>query len=236
VAFSAFLDACVLVPSRGRDVLLEVAVSGVYRPLWSPAVLDELTRTVRRLRERRDAVEDATDAYVGRLMRQMTQSFPNAMVEVWERIEGSIELPDPNDCHVVAEALIGRADVIVTDNTKDFPAERLPSPLFTQTLDEFLLDSLDLYPAAVISAVVNVAERTGRTGATAHADGRRPLSSRRNCTRFRYCRGPAAPLKSATRRPLRPPPRRGTARACNHGTRRLGRRSRDWRVKAGCAM
>jgi hypothetical protein len=64
----------------------------------------------------------------------------------------------------VAAALIGRADVIVTYNTKDFPANRLPSPLFTRTLDEFLLDSLDLYPAAVISAVATVAERTGRTG------------------------------------------------------------------------
>lgn len=164
MAFSAFLDTCVLVPSRGRDVLLEVAVGGVYRPLWSSEVLDELTRTVRRLRERRDVTEDATDAYVGRLVQQMTQSFPDAMVEGWERVEGSVELPDPNDRHIVAAALIGRADVIVTDNTKDFPASQLPSPPFTQTFGEFLLDSLDLHQAAVISAVVNVAERTGRTG------------------------------------------------------------------------
>jgi len=116
------------------------------------------------LRERKDAADDATEAYVGRLVQQMTQSFPDALVEGWELVEGSIELPDPDDRHVVAAALIGRADVIVTDNTKDFPADRLPAPLFTQTLDEFLLDSLDLHPAAVISAVVKVSERTGRTG------------------------------------------------------------------------
>jgi len=64
----------------------------------------------------------------------------------------------------VAAALIGRADVIVTDNTKDFPPDQLPSPLFAQTLDEFLIDSLDLHRAAVISAVVRVANRTGRCG------------------------------------------------------------------------
>ena len=60
--------------------------------------------------------------------------------------------------------MIGCADVIVTDNTKDFPPDQLPSPLLTQTLDEFLLDSLDLHRAAVISAVVRVANRTGRCG------------------------------------------------------------------------
>lgn len=164
MAFSAFLDTCVLVPSRGRDVLLEVAVSEVYRPLWSSEVLDELARTLRTLGERRGAAPDQTDAYVGRLARHMTLSFPDALVEGWGLVEGSIDLPDPTDRHVVAAALIGRADVIVTDNTSDFPAEQLPSPLFTQTLDEFLLDSLDLHTVAVISAVVNVAERTGRNG------------------------------------------------------------------------
>jgi predicted nucleic acid-binding protein len=164
VAFSALLDTCVLVPSRGRDVLLEVAVGGVYRPLWSSGVLDELARTLRTLGERRGAAPDETDAYVGRLVRQMALSFPDALVEGWEGVEGSIKLPDPDDRHVVAAALIGRADVIVTDNTKDFPAEQLPSSLFIQTLDEFLLDSLDLHPAAVISAVVRVADRTGRNG------------------------------------------------------------------------
>lgn len=166
MAFSAFLDTCVLVPSRGRDVLLKVAVGGVYRPLWSSVVLDELARTLRTLGERRGAAPDETDAYVGRLVRQMTQSFPDALVEGWEQIECSIELPDLNDRHIVSAALIGRADVIVTDNTRDFPREQLPSPLFTQTLDEFLLDSdsLDLHPAAVISAVVRVAERMGRNG------------------------------------------------------------------------
>lgn len=104
MALSAFLDTCVLVPSRGRDVLLEVAASGVYRPLWSSGVLDELARTLRTIGKRRDAAPDETDAYVGRLVRQMTQSFPDALVEGWERVESSIELPDRNDRHVVAAA------------------------------------------------------------------------------------------------------------------------------------
>jgi hypothetical protein len=42
---TALLDTCVLVPSTQRDVLLECAAAGIYRPVWSQAVLDELAYT-----------------------------------------------------------------------------------------------------------------------------------------------------------------------------------------------
>jgi hypothetical protein len=43
------LDTCVLVPSRARDVPLEIASTGAYRPLWSTEIPDELDRTLRLL-------------------------------------------------------------------------------------------------------------------------------------------------------------------------------------------
>jgi hypothetical protein len=54
--------------------------------------------------------------------------------------------------------------VIVTGNVADFPPGALPAPLIRRSLDKFLLDSLDLYPGPVISAVHAVARRTGRFG------------------------------------------------------------------------
>jgi predicted nucleic acid-binding protein len=163
--FSALLDTCVLVPSRARDVLLEVASRGAYRPLWSTEILAELDRTLRLLRGKRGASAEETDAYLTRLFRQMETTFPDALVTGWEPLVATIQLPDPDDRHVVAAAWAGRADVIVTDNLADFPPEALPAPLSRQSLDDFLLDTLDLQPGQIVSAVRAVARRTGRSAA-----------------------------------------------------------------------
>jgi hypothetical protein len=84
--FSALLDTCVLVPSRARDVLLEVASAGAYRPLWSSAILAELDRTLRMLLGKREVSQEETDAYLTRLFRQMETAFPDALVPDWESL------------------------------------------------------------------------------------------------------------------------------------------------------
>jgi len=162
--FSALLDTCVLVPSRARDVLLEVASTGAYRPLWSSQILAELDRTLRLLLGKRGVSQEEIDAYLTRLFRQMETAFPDALVTDWESLAETVQLPDPDDRHVVAAARAGRADVIVTDNLADSPPAALPAPLARQSLDDFLLDTLDLHPGQVISAVRAVAGRTGRSG------------------------------------------------------------------------
>lgn len=162
--FSALLDTCVLVPSRARDVLLEIASTGAFRPLWSSEVLAELDRTLRRLLGKRGVSPEETEACLTRLFRQMETAFPDARVTEWESLVETIQLPDPDDRHVVAAARAGRADVIVTDNLDHFPPAALPAPLMRQSLDDFLLDSLDLHPELVVSAVHSVAGRTGRSG------------------------------------------------------------------------
>jgi PIN domain-containing protein len=102
--FSALLDTCVLVPSRARDVLLEVASAGAYRPLWSSEILAELDRTLRRLLAKRGALPEQADAYLDRLFQQMQTAFPDALVTDWESLTQAMHLPDPDDRHVVAAA------------------------------------------------------------------------------------------------------------------------------------
>lgn len=161
---SALLDTCVLVPSRARDVLLEIASTGAYRPLWSSEILAELDRTLRLLLGKRGVASEEADAYLTRLLGQMNTTFPDALVPEWNPLVKAIQLPDPNDRHVVAAALAGRAEVIVTDNLSDFPPGSLPAPLTRQSLDDFLLDVLGLYPGQVLTALCSVASRTGRYG------------------------------------------------------------------------
>jgi hypothetical protein len=143
---TALLDTCVLVPSRARDVLLEIASTGAYRPLWSSEILAELDRTLRLLLTKQGASPEEIDAYLTRLFRQMRITFPDALVTGWEELVPTIRLPDPGDRHVVAAAWAGRADVIVTDNLADFPSAALPASIVRQPLDDFLLDIFDFHP------------------------------------------------------------------------------------------
>ena len=115
----AFLDASVLYPAPLRDLLLELAVSDFYRAKWSEAVHDEWTRALRRRRP------DIPATRLNRTRRLMDAHVRDALVSGYEELIPAIQLPDPDDRHVVAAATCGEADVIVTANLKDFPASVL---------------------------------------------------------------------------------------------------------------
>lgn len=88
----------------------------------------------------------------------MNEAFDDALVTGWETLPPSITLPDPDDAHVVAAALVGGADVIVTENTKDFPEDVLgPLGLAAIRLDEFLIDQFDLSPTGACRVVIEQA-------------------------------------------------------------------------------
>ncbi|WP_425540542.1 PIN domain-containing protein [Rhodococcus opacus] len=89
-----------------RDFLMSMAVEGLYRPLWSGVILDELEFHEAAKLERRHSAATA-QAAGARLVGTMREHFDDALVTGWEPLEGTFSLPDPDDEHVVAAAVVG---------------------------------------------------------------------------------------------------------------------------------
>jgi hypothetical protein len=146
--FTAVLDACVLYPVSVADALMSLAVAGLYAAKWTTAIEDEWVRNL----------ESARPELQGRLhLRRdgMRAALPDWQVSVlaWQAIAPSLRLPDPDDVHVLAAAIAGHADCIVTSNLKDFPAETLqPYGIEAIHPDDFLVAQLDLDEFTALAA------------------------------------------------------------------------------------
>jgi hypothetical protein len=134
----AVYDACVLYSAFLRDLLVRLAILGRERELlrakWTGRIHREWMRAV--LRQRPSA------RYRGlqRTRRLMDANVRGCRVRGYRRWEQRLTLPDPNDRHVLAAALACVADVIVTFNTADFPADALsPFGVAAVAPDPFVL-------------------------------------------------------------------------------------------------
>lgn len=146
-SFTAFYDADVLYGSQLRNLMMHLALTGLFRARWSAGVHEEwMTRL---LRNRPDLTREKLE----RTRTLMDKHAEGALVTGYEDLIESLRLPDPNDRHVLAAAIRGRADVIVTRNVRDFPADVLRTfGIEAQHPDEFVVHLLDLAPGLVIDA------------------------------------------------------------------------------------
>lgn len=146
--FTAVYDACVLYPAPLRDLLMWLGLSGLFRARWSTLIHDEWTRNVLINRT------DLTMAQLARTVQLMNNAIPDALVTGHEILCSDLDLPDPDDRHVLAAAVRCKAEVIVTFNLKDFPPATLEAfDIEPQHPDEFIIDLWDLDQAAVLAAV-----------------------------------------------------------------------------------
>lgn len=148
MAFRAVLDACVLYPASVRDALLRLAEIELYDVLWSERILDEVERNL---------IEKAgaTPKGAGRLRATIAGTFEAACVpeEAIARLEPAMR-NDPKDRHVLAAAVAGGADAIVTDNLRDFPEDSCSIyGVEAISADAFLCQLYDLDPGRVIDAI-----------------------------------------------------------------------------------
>ncbi|MCC0056662.1 MAG: PIN domain-containing protein [Rhodobiaceae bacterium] len=145
--FTAFFDANVFYGARLRSLVLYVALTKIYRARWSNLVHDEWIRNL--LADRTDLSEEDLQS----TRDAMDAAIPDCLVEGFESLIECIELPDPDDRHVVAAAIMTRANVIVSFNLKDFPEEALaPYRLHARHPDEFLIEAYDIAPAIFVEA------------------------------------------------------------------------------------
>jgi hypothetical protein len=86
-------------------------------------------------------------------IKKVNDAFPDAQVHNYKGLINQLELPDVNDRHVLAAAIKVNANVIVTNNIKDFPEEYLQSfGLNAKSADDFLTDIIDLNQEQAIAA------------------------------------------------------------------------------------
>ena len=146
----ALLDACVLYPTVLREILIGVARAGLYTPLWSERILEEWARATVKLGPGAELVARGEIA-------ALRAEFPKAAVPPREGLEARLWLPDPADVHVLAAAIAGNADFILTFNAADFPRQTLGEQgLRREDPDAFLMALWQDQPAAVAGVVAAV--------------------------------------------------------------------------------
>jgi predicted nucleic acid-binding protein len=147
-------DACVLYPNHLRDVLMQLAVTGLFRARWTEQIHDEWMRNL--LRNRSDINPDKLQ----RLRWAMDRAVPDCLVTGFEVIVPDLSLPDADDRHVLAAAIVAKASVIVTVNLKDFPVDVLSSyGIKAQHPDGFIAELIDREPRRVRVAIQAVQGR-----------------------------------------------------------------------------
>jgi hypothetical protein len=149
-------DANVLYPSTLRDVLIRAGLAHLVQPKWTDRILDEVFRNLRANRP------DLDPARLDRTRRLMSDATRDVTVTGYEHLIDQLDLPDPNDRHVLAAAIHAEAQVIVTRNLRDFPTGRLSAwGVEAQHPDDFLTGLHQDRPDALVGIVAAIAAAWG---------------------------------------------------------------------------
>jgi predicted nucleic acid-binding protein len=162
--YTALLDACVLYPVAMTDALLTLATAGFFAAKWTRRIEDEWIK----------ALEARRPDLAGRLdvrRDSMRAAIPDWEVAqaAWAPLAKGMALPDPDDTHVLAAAVAGHADCIVTLNLKDFPADVLLNyGIEAVDPDTFIVNQWDLDPVTAITAFKRMRARRKKPQTSAH--------------------------------------------------------------------
>jgi hypothetical protein len=144
--YAAILDACVLYPAQLRDLLISMATTDLFRVRWTDRIHDEWIRSL--------VANGASPEKLARTSRLMNDAVPDCLVRGYEHLIDGLELPDPSDRHVLAAAIVGGVDAIVTTNLKHFPPDALERySIEALHPDDFVMYQFDLNPPRYCEAI-----------------------------------------------------------------------------------
>jgi len=115
---AAVLDACVLYSAPMRDFFMRLAVE-LFQPKWTQDIHDEWIRNVLLNRP------DLTRVQLERTRELMDRHGGDCLVRGYKHLIPSLTLPDKDDRHVLASAIVSKASSIITFNLSDFPDSAL---------------------------------------------------------------------------------------------------------------
>jgi predicted nucleic acid-binding protein len=151
--YTAILDANVLYPNLLRDLLISLGIAGLYSARWTEQINDEW---VRNLKVNRPDLDNKVDL----IRATINKSVPDCLIEKYEAYIPTLTLPDDEDRHVLAAAIAGHADAIVTVNLKDFPKEVLAAHnIEALHPDDFIMNQLELLPREALLTIKQVRMR-----------------------------------------------------------------------------
>lgn len=137
--FVVVLDASVLFPFRVRDALITFAQEGLFRARFTEEVLDERTRNL-------IALKPHLEESIRQQEEVIRREFDECFVTGHQPLIAGLSLPDKDDRHVLAAAIRCSAQVIVTENHKDFPPDVLDANVLeTLGADARLANTFDLF-------------------------------------------------------------------------------------------
>ncbi len=146
--FATLYDACVLYPAPLRDLLMNLAITDMYRAKWTNEIHEEWISSVLSNRS------DLNREFLERTRDRMNMSVRDCLVENYQYLIPTLFLPDSNDRHILAAAIHSSSSVIVTYNLKDFPKEIISKyGIEAQHPDEFFMNLFDLSSERVCLAV-----------------------------------------------------------------------------------
>lgn len=106
---------------------------------------------------------DLTADGLARTIAIMNSAIEDCLIENFGYVIPSLSLPDPDDRHVLAAAIVGHADAVVTFNLKDFPDLTMNAHgIEVLHPDDFLIAQYDLNPIKVLSVIKTLRDRLRR--------------------------------------------------------------------------